>query len=370
VRRAEAASTAPPEDGPQGTVTPPFRLRAARPAPGRGGRDRFVPVSRFAERWKSHILETFSADAEGRPQWIQDLEHGEDEGWFGPGSAVWAVHGGMPSLVAGIRALLMQTLHPGAMAGVHDWSRYREDPLGRLAGTVRWVVTSSFGDRATAVDVSRRVRGYHRKVQGTFVDGHGVERPYSANDPDLLSWVHIVFTDAFLSTHLQWGPPIPGGPDRYVAEWAKAGELMGVEAPPRSLQELRGQIDAFHDQGLLRADDRTRETISFLRDPPLRASMLPAYRVLFAGAVASLEPRYREMLGLDRASFGPFPLPALASTRVMLGVAGRVLGEQSTSHEAALKRIARLRDASSDRDAAEPDATCDGDADRRSRPAA
>ena len=69
---------------------------------------------------------------------------------------------------------------------------------------------------------------------------------------------------------------------------------------------------------------------------------LTAYRVLFAGAVASLEPRYRELLGLDKASFGPFPLPALASTRVMLGVAGRVMGEQSTSHEAALKRIARL----------------------------
>ncbi|MBE3079232.1 DUF2236 domain-containing protein, partial [Clavibacter michiganensis subsp. michiganensis] len=252
-----------------------------------------MDVSRFADRWKSHILETFSADSEGRPQWIQDLEDGDDAGWFGPGSAVWAVHGGMPTLVAGIRALLMQTLHPGAMAGVHDWSRYREDPLGRLAGTVRWVITTSFGDRDTAVDVSRRVRGYHRKVQGTYVDGHGVERPYSANDPDLLAWVHMVFTDAFLSTHMQWGPPIPGGPDRYVAEWAKAGELMGVEAPPRSHAELHAQIDVFHDQGLLRADERTRETISFLREPPLRASMLPAYRVLFAGAVASLEPRYR-----------------------------------------------------------------------------
>lgn len=350
-------------------VMPPFRIGGAAASSPRGRGDRFVIVSRFADRWKSHILETFSADAEGRPQWIQDLEKGEDEGWFGPGSAVWAVHGGMPTLVAGIRALLMQTLHPGAMAGVHDWSRYREDPLGRLAGTVRWVITTSFGDRDTAVDVSRRVRGYHRKVQGTFVDGLGVERPYSANDPDLLSWVHIVFTDAFLSTHMQWGPPIPGGPDRYVAEWAKAGELMGVEAPPRSHAELHAQIDAFHDQGLLRADERTRETISFLREPPLRPSMLPAYRVLFAGAVASLEPRYRELLGLDKASFGPFPLPALASTRVMLGVAGRVMGEQSTSHEAALKRIARLRDESARGGASTAD-RLDGGAGHREQPAA
>lgn len=83
----------------------------------------------------------FSGDPQGTPDWVRALETGDDEGWFGPGSAVWEVHSGIPTVVAGIRALLMQTLHPGAMAGVHDHSRYREDPLGRLAGTVRWVLT-------------------------------------------------------------------------------------------------------------------------------------------------------------------------------------------------------------------------------------
>ncbi|HZK59788.1 MAG TPA: oxygenase MpaB family protein, partial [Cryobacterium sp.] len=92
-------------------------------------------MGRFADSWRSHLLTTFSGDSDGRPHWVDQIEQGDDAGFFGPGSASWAVHGGMATMVAGIRALLMQTLHPGAMAGVHDWSRYREDPLGRLSGT-------------------------------------------------------------------------------------------------------------------------------------------------------------------------------------------------------------------------------------------
>ncbi len=90
-------------------------------------------MSRFSDSIRSHLLETFSGDTAGTPYWVKNIEAGDDVGFFGPSSASWAVHGGMPTMVAGIRALLMQTLHPGAMAGVHDWSRYKEDPLGRLA---------------------------------------------------------------------------------------------------------------------------------------------------------------------------------------------------------------------------------------------
>ncbi|PWJ61439.1 oxygenase MpaB family protein [Rathayibacter iranicus] len=87
------------------------------------------------------------------------LETGDDAGLFGPGSAVWAVNGGLPTMIAGVRALLMQTLHTGAMAGVHDYSRYREDPMGRLDNTVRWVLTTSFGDTAAAGGAARWVTG-------------------------------------------------------------------------------------------------------------------------------------------------------------------------------------------------------------------
>ena len=162
----------------------------------------------------------------------------QDEGYFGPGSAAWAVHGSLPTIVGGIRALLMQALHPGALAGVMQHSRYEQDALGRLAGTTQWLTVVTFGDRAAADRECARVRGMHRKVVGTYATA-GRRAAYAASDPDLLRWVHIAFTDSFLATHRVWGGPIPGGEDAYVREWAKAGELVGVVDPPRSVAELQ-----------------------------------------------------------------------------------------------------------------------------------
>jgi uncharacterized protein (DUF2236 family) len=292
-------------------------------------------VSRFVDSWRSHLLTTFSGDSDGRPAWVDRIAEGDDAGFFGPGSASWAVHGGIPTLVAGIRALLLQTLHPGAMAGVHDWSRYREDPLGRLSGTIQWLVTVTFADTTVAVSESGRVGRFHSRVAGTYVDARDEERPYSAGDPQLLSWVHDVFTESFLACHTLWGGDIPGGPDAYVREWATAGELVGVSAPPRSLAELRDQLRAFGPE--LKSDERVAEAVSFIRHPPLRRSMLPAYRVLFAGAVASIPREYRDMLGLRRSR-----LPVVWATGVVLAGVRLVLGSSSTSEDAARARLARL----------------------------
>ena len=105
------------------------------------------------EPWRSRLLIMFSGEPDGRPKWVREVDEGDDAGYFGEGSAAWHVHGSMGTLVAGIRALLMQTLHPGAMAGVHDWSRYRSDPLGRLSGTIRWIITAARGrNENTMVD--------------------------------------------------------------------------------------------------------------------------------------------------------------------------------------------------------------------------
>ena len=230
------------------------------------------------DRMRSHLLQTLSGTDDGSPQWVLDLERGDDAGYFGPGSASWAVHGGMATMVAGIRALLVQALHPGAMAGVHDWSRYREDPLGRLTGTIRWLITVTFGDRATAERSSAMVRGLHRRVQGEYTDAGGRTRPYKASDPDLIEWVHLAFTDSFLACHELWEAPIPGGADAYVREWAIAGRLIGMEHPPETAAELRARLDAFARDGVLKSDDRVREIVRFIRNPPLARGMLPAYR--------------------------------------------------------------------------------------------
>lgn len=269
------------------------------------------------------------------PPWAESLRSGDDEGFFGPGSAVWAVNGALPTMVAGIRALLIQTLHPGAMAGVHDHSRYREDPMGRLDGTVRWVMTTTFGDRAAATSGSAFVSRLHTHVTGSYADAHGSDREYSANDPVLLSWVHDAFTEAFLGAHMIWGGDIPGGPDAYVREWARSGELMGVSNPPRTVAELRGQLAAFLDD--VKPDERVQEAVGFLRRPPLPAELKNVYRILFAGATASLPAEYRRLLGLRRPRW-----PAITATRMLLAIVREASGEQTPSERFARERIASL----------------------------
>lgn len=289
----------------------------------------------FLTRARGRILVLFSGDPAGAPAWVQALETGEDAGYFGPDSAVWEVHSGIPTVVAGVRALLMQTLHPGAMAGVHDHSRYREDPLGRLSGTVRWVLTTTFADTEQARAGCAWVSRLHDGVSGTYAASTGDERPYAAGDADLLTWVHCVFADAFLGCHETWGGPIPGGSDRYVAEWARAGELMGVESPPRSRAELDAAIAGYLP--VLRRDDRVDDAVRWLRNPPLGRGIGPAYRILFAGAVASLPDRYRRLLGLRRPWW-----PALTATRILLFGMRALLGPESSSRAYTRRRLDRL----------------------------
>ncbi|RDV46634.1 DUF2236 domain-containing protein [Leifsonia sp. ku-ls] len=290
---------------------------------------------------RSRLIETLAGRSDEVPAWVLRLEFGEDEGFFAPGSAAWAVHGGMPTLVAGVRALLLQALHPGALAGVRDFSRYREDPLGRLAGTIQWIHTVTFGSRGQAIAGSEMVQALHRRVVGTFVDGHGVERPYSANDLELARWVHLAFTDAFLTAHLRWGGPLPGGADGYVAEWATAAELMGVPDAPRTAAGLRAQIDAVTEAGELRGGPEVEEIVRFIRRAPLPRMLRPSYRVLFRAAVSTLDPRHRAMLGLPPTRLER-AVPLHATTAAVLRGARVLLGPRTQAELAARRRLARL----------------------------
>jgi uncharacterized protein (DUF2236 family) len=284
------------------------------------------------------LLLAFSGSADGAAPWVLELREGDDEGFFAAGGAAWSVHAGMGTLVAGIRALLMQALHPGAMAGVHDWSRYRKDPLGRLTGTVRWIVVTTYGSTEQARRETDRVMRFHARVQGEYADNAGTKKAYSAADQDLVSWVHLAFADAFLGSHLVWGGPIPGGADAYVADWATAGELMGVERPPRSEAELRQQLASYLPQ--LRRDERVDDVVKFIRNPPLSPRLRRAYWLLFAGAVASLPVEFRRLLGLRRS-----PLPVKLLTGLALRTAGSALrstGEKS-SQDYAMERVERIR---------------------------
>jgi uncharacterized protein (DUF2236 family) len=296
----------------------------------------------FRTEWQAELKRTLTGSPDALPDWARKFAEGDDAGYFLPGSAVWAVHGGVATIVGGIRSLLMQSLHPGVLAGVYDHSNFREDTLGRLARTTAWIHALTYGSTAEAQAAVTRVVRLHESVNGTYVDGGGTIRKYSANDPELVRWVHNTFTDSFLRAHELWDGPIPGGPDAYVREWAEAGRLMGVEFPPESKAALNRELWETLAAGTLRGDDRVAETVAFIRDPPLHPFLKPGYRILFQAAVLSLEPEYRRLLGLQTARLGPLPLPVRLAARVTLAVVRLALGPASPSRLAARERLQRL----------------------------
>lgn len=285
---------------------------------------------------RARLLTALSGDPDGTPAWVRALADGDDAGWFADGGAVWTVHAGTGTFVAGIRALLLQALHPGAMAGVHDFSRYRDDPIGRLTGTVRWIICVTYGSTAQAARETGRVARLHERVQGSYESASGT-RSYSAADADLVDWVHLAFTEAFLGAHERWGGPIPGGPDAYVREWAQAGRLMGLDDPPLTEADLHARMGGYLARGELRRDERVDDVVRFLRRAPFTGMMRIAYRVLFAAAVASLPVRYRRLLGLRRT-----PLPVVTATRLVLAVSARALARGPRAQDFARDRLRRL----------------------------
>ncbi|MGB3909426.1 MAG: oxygenase MpaB family protein [Pseudolysinimonas sp.] len=291
----------------------------------------------MAPSLRAKLLTAVAGHPDGTAPYVLELAEGDDAGYFAEDSAPWIVHAGMGTFVAGIRALLMQALHPGAMAGVHDWSRYREDPLGRLSGTVRWIVMLTFGSTAQADAEVARVGRFHSRVTGEYTTTEGSARRYSATDGDLVDWVHVTFADAFLTCHEVWGRPIPGGADAYARDWATAGRLMGVEAPPVTADGLRARRDGYLERGELRGDERVADVVRFLRKPPFTGTLGIAYRVLFAAAVSTIPAPYRRLLGVRRSV-----LPVRALTGAALWFAQRAIGSGPRAQDFARMRLRRL----------------------------
>jgi uncharacterized protein (DUF2236 family) len=207
-----------------------------------------------------------------------------DTGLFGPNSVTWRVHADSAMLIGGIRALLLQTMHPLAMAGVADHSAYRTDPTGRLWRTASFVGTTTFGTTIEAKRAVAVVKKVHERVVGQAPDG----RAYAANDPHLMAWVHHTLVESFLVSYQRYGTTSLSGDDadRYVAEQAGLGDLMGVESPARSVEELSQAMVTI--RGELTAGSQARKAIRFLLIPPLPLAAKGPYAVLCAAAVGLL----------------------------------------------------------------------------------
>ena len=289
----------------------------------------------FSKRFRSLL----SNDPSGVPPWLKTIADGDTGGLFLPTDAPWIVHRDFGTLVGGIRALLVQALHPGAVAGVSNHSRYQTDALGRLAGTIRWLTVTTFGSFEAVAGEASRVNRLHDKVTGSFTLSDGSARNYKAADQDLLLWVHIAFTESFLVCHQRYASrEIPGGADAYVSQWARSVKDLGLVKTPKSQAELNALIDSYFSTHALRVDQSTRDVIAFIKKPGLPWWTAGIYRLLFAAAVASLSPKQRQLLNLKSAPDWMIrPL-----TRFTLRLIRLVIGPESPIEQGALERLRRV----------------------------
>ena len=233
--------------------------------------------------------------------------------WFADDRPIRRVHADASMFVGGLRALLLQSLHPLAMAGVAQHSDYKGDPWGRLQRTSTFLAVTTFGTATDAKRAVDRVRGIHRRVHGQAPDG----REYRAEDPHLLEWVHIAEVDSFLLAHQLYGanPLDQEGRDGYVADTARVATALGVPDPPRTEAELAERIAAYRSE--LRSTEAAREAARFLLiTPPLPLLARAPYGVLAATSVSMLPPWARLPLRL------PY-LPPVEATAIRL--AGRIV---------------------------------------------
>jgi len=217
--------------------------------------------------------------------------------WFAADAPIRRVHGDSSMFIGGLSALLLQSLHPLAMAAVAGHSGYRGDPWGRLQRTSYFLAVTTFGRTSDARQAIKRVRAIHRRVTGTAPDG----RPYAASDPHLLTWVHIAEADCFLRAHSRFGahPLNQRERDAYVADMARIGAALGVPEPPLTEAELAARLKDYRPE--LAATAQAREAARFLLlNPPLPVVARPPYGVLAAAAVSLLPWWARRHLWLPR----------------------------------------------------------------------
>ena len=253
---------------------------------------------------RAAVRRLLTGDPTGAAPWVRAIGEPGDAGWFGPGSTIWAVHADAATLIGGVRALLVQAMHPTVLAGFDQHSDYRTDPESRLQRTAAFVTVTTFGTSAQAEQACRRVAGAHAPVRGSTPAGQA----YDASDPELLGWVHLALADS-LAVSVQRLGRTPFDLDRYLADMAVVGERLGAVNVPRDAAGLAAAWSHYRPQ--LARTPETATAHRFLLDPPLPPRIRGPYRIVAAAAAATLPTDLR---------------PLLAARPVLPPPAGRVVG--------------------------------------------
>lgn len=242
------------------------------------------------------------------------LESTRDAGFFGPDSASWRVHGDFTSmLIGGEAALLLQMLHPRALAGVWDHSKFREDMQGRLRGTARFIAGTTYGSTDEAEALIAHVQRIHDAVHGTMPDGTA----YSANDPELLTWVHVAEVSQFLAAYLRYRDPrlSAADQDRYFAETALIAEKLGATEVPKSRAAVEAYLREVQPQLLY--DHRTHDIAGALLTQKASSPAVDGFiKLTFEAAKDLLPPWAAQMHGFRQA---PVSRPAVRAAARSLG---------------------------------------------------
>ncbi|WP_142501987.1 oxygenase MpaB family protein [Klebsiella sp. 2680] len=226
-----------------------------------------------------------------------DFEHPKGEpGLFGPQSAIWQVHGDFTAMLCGgISALLLQMLHPLALAGVWDHSRFRDDIFGRLRRTSQFISATTFGTVVDAERLIAKVKAIHLRVSGEDKDG----TPYRASDPDLLTWVHVAECSSFMASHLRYKRTVvsTARQQQYYQEAAEIARRLGARDIPVTPRQVADYLQDMRPQ--LRCDERTREVADLLLSTRLPGRLSqPVGRIMMCAGIDLLPSWAQEMLHL------------------------------------------------------------------------
>ena len=241
-------------------------------------------------RVRAWVVHAFPRDATGSG--IDYDQPPGDPGLFDPRGATWRIHADFPGMLSGgLCALMLQTLHPAALAGVWDHSNFRTDLVGRLRRTTEFVAATSYAPAAEAQRLVDRVKRIHARVRGVTADG----QPYSADDPALLTWVHVTEAYGFLQGYRRYAGPVPrADADRYYDETREVAERLGATGVPRSEQAVEDFLAQVQPQ--LAYTERSREVLAVLSRMRLPVPLPGLSRDLFLGAGAALLPDWANTL--------------------------------------------------------------------------
>ena len=218
---------------------------------------------------------------------------------FPPGSVIWRVHGDVTTMmIGGVTALLLQMLHPAALAGVWDHSTFRDDMLGRLRRTARFIAMTTFGERAEAEAAIARVAEVHEKVRGVLDDG----TPYCASEPHLLAWVHVCEALGFLDAWIAFGEPDMSRADQdiYFAEAGEVARALGADPVPQTRAEAEALVGRFRPE--LVASARSREVARMVLGQPSPSRLMAPVQVLLMQAAVNVLPAWAREMHALRAS--------------------------------------------------------------------